>query len=326
MMTVVELEHVENVKFYDLHPPLADFKQEVLEGLKAKSKYLSPKFFYDKQGSELFNQITKLPEYYPTNTEITLLDTHQSEMVGLLGENCVLIELGSGSSHKIRTLLTALEPAAYVPMDISKQHLLDSANILAEDYPDLSIHAVCADYSTDFELPYRPDDLPHAAFFPGSSIGNFEPDQAQALLARTARLLGQGGRLLIGVDLKKDQQILHDAYNDAQGVTAAFNLNLLKRINEELGGNFVIENFKHDAFYNADLGRVEMHLVSKMAQKITIDGHVFSFDRGESIHTESSYKYSVSEFQQLAEKAGYAVNTVWTDEQNLFSVHCFQVK
>jgi len=313
------------VRFYDLHPPMADFKQEVLDGLATSPKEISPKFFYDKRGSELFDQITTLPEYYPTETELTILETHRNEMIDLLGKNCLLVELGSGSSQKIRLLLDSLKPAAYAPMDISKQHLLDAANALKEDYPNLDIHAICADYSTDFELPYSPDDLPHAGFFPGSSIGNFRPEDAQVLLKQVAHLLGQDARLLIGVDLKKQADILNAAYNDAQGVTAAFNLNLLTRINRELDGEFDIENFSHHAFYNEDKGRIEMHLKSDVAQTVKIGQQTFNFVKDETIHTENSYKYSVAQFQQLASEVGFKTVEVWTDKDNLFSVHCLQV-
>lgn len=314
------------IRFYDLHPPMADFKQEVLTGLQTQPKALSPKFFYDKKGSVLFDKITELPEYYPTRAELDILQTHCDEMADLLGDDCLLVELGSGSSQKIRTLLQTVKPAAYMPMDISKQHLLDAAQTLSQDYPELEIHATCADYSNDFDLPYRPEHLSRAAFFPGSSIGNFDPQHAQTLLQRVAKSLAQDGKLLVGVDLKKEPDVLNAAYNDKQGVTAAFNLNLLNRINRELEGNFDLTNFYHHAFYNETQGRVEMHLVSLAQQQVSIGQQDFEFCAGESIHTENSYKYSVSQFHQLAAKAGFKPVKSWTDEQHLFSVHCLQVK
>jgi len=310
------------IHFHDLHPAPADFKAEVLSGLARSSKKLSPKFFYDRRGSQLFDAITELPEYYPTRAEISILEQHGETIAGFLGQDCLLLELGSGSSKKIRVLLDSLTPAAYMPMDISREHLLGSARALVEDYPALEVHAACADFASDFELPYCPEHLPRAAFFPGSSIGNFEPAQARELLRRVADFLGEDGKLLIGVDLKKDAGLLNAAYNDEQQVTAAFNLNLLRRINRELDANFDLQAFSHDAFYNASEGRVEMHLVSRSEQTVTVAGHAFAFMEGETIHTESSYKYDIGEFLVLAEQAGFTSDQVWTDDEQLFSVHC----
>jgi dimethylhistidine N-methyltransferase len=312
------------VNFYDYHPALADFRSEVLAGLGSSPKWVSPKFFYDQRGSGLFDRITELPEYYPTRTEIGILERHGAQMAELLGRDCLLLELGSGSSKKIRVLLDALQPTVYMPLDISREHLIGSAETLASDYPSLQVHAACADYSADFELPYGPEHLARAAFFPGSSIGNFEPAQAADLMRRVGGHLGLGGRLLIGVDLKKDPQTLQRAYDDAQGVTAAFNLNLLERINRELDGDFDTAAFMHRALYNEALGRIEMHLVSVCAQTVTVAGERFEFGDGETLHTESSYKYSVAGFQALAASAGYRAEQVWTDEQQLFSVHCLR--
>lgn len=314
----------QTVNFYDYHPALADFRSEVLAGLGARSKQLSPKFFYDKRGSELFDAITELPEYYPTRTEVGILARHGDQMAELLGRDCLLLELGSGSSKKIRLLLDALRPTVYMPLDISKEHLRGSAETLAMDYPAMEVHAACADYSADFELPYRPDNLSRAAFFPGSSIGNFEPDDAVELLRRVGDQLRVGGRLLIGVDLKKDRATLERAYDDAAGVTAAFNLNLLTRINRELAADFDLARFHHRAWYNDQQGRIEMHLVSDCAQQVTVAGRAFGFTAGETIHTESSYKYSIAEFQNLAAWAGYRAEEVWTDDNGLFSVHCLR--
>jgi len=317
---------IDNIQFTDLHPSLVDFKAEVLNGLATQPKTIPPKFFYDQHGSQLFDRITELPEYYPTRTEIAILQEHGEEMALLLGKERWLLELGSGSNKKIRVLLNALQPATYLPIDISKEHLLQSAQALATDFPKLKIHAICADYSSDFQLPCS--NIPNekrVAFFPGSSIGNFEPSQAQDLLRRVAKLLWPKGALLIGVDLKKAPNLLHAAYNDAQGVTAAFNLNLLSRLNRELEADFKPTHFEHYAFYNVELGRVEMHLVSKISQEIQVAGQKFTFAEGESIHTENSCKYTVTQFQNLAKAVGFQPEKVWVDAAKLFSVHCLRV-
>nr|VFK39379.1 MAG: dimethylhistidine N-methyltransferase [Candidatus Kentron sp. SD]VFK41364.1 MAG: dimethylhistidine N-methyltransferase [Candidatus Kentron sp. SD]VFK80397.1 MAG: dimethylhistidine N-methyltransferase [Candidatus Kentron sp. SD] len=315
-----------NITFHDLHPPSDNLKAEVLSGLSGRPKAISPKFFYDQDGSLLFDRITELPEYYPTRAEIGIIEEYRNEMVSLLGEGCFLVELGSGSSKKIRLLLDVLQPATYMPMDISREHLLQSSKLLGADYPHLKIHATCVDYSDDFELPYSPERQSKAAFFPGSSIGNFEPPQARALLQRVAQLLGEGGALLIGVDLKKGQEHFNAAYNDSQGVTAAFNRNLLTRINRELGADFQLPHFEHHAFYNEEQGRVEMHLVSKIAQEVNIDEQTFTFAQGETIHTENSYKYTVEQFHHLAGDANFEAEQVWLDPARLFSTHCLRVK
>lgn len=315
----------ERVRFHDYHPTPADVRADVLAGLGQPNKRLPPKLFYDQAGSRLFDAITELPEYYPTRTEIGILRDHGTEMADRLGRGCVLIELGSGSSLKIQILLAALQPQVYVPVDISRDHLLESADALATRFPRLSIHAACADYSAPFKLPLKPD-WPHlSAFFPGSSIGNFDPREAEHFLERVARLLGKGGRLLIGVDLRKDQATLNAAYNDAQGVTAAFNLNLLTRINRELEGNFDLNTFAHKAFFNEAESRIEMHLLSLANQRVQVSGQGFEFLEGELIHTENSYKYSIADFQNLARDAGFEPEQVWTDQENLFSVHCLRV-
>lgn len=308
--------------FHDLHPTPADMRAEVLAGLALPQKRLAPKFFYDAAGSRLFDDICRLPEYYPTRTEIRTLQDHGAEIAARLGREAFLIELGSGSSLKIRVLLEALRPAVYMPVDISREHLLNSAEALAALFPALDIHAVCADYSVPFSLPVEDHEHPRAAFFPGSSVGNFDPDDAVNFLDRVGGLLGTGGKLLIGVDLRKDQRILHEAYNDRAGVTAAFNLNLLTRINRELGADFDLGTFRHDAFYDPDSGRIEMHLISTRAQRVRVGDATFQFREGESIHTECSYKYSIGGFQALAGRAGFAPEQVWTDPAGLFSVHC----
>ncbi|BAZ93998.1 methyltransferase [Thiohalobacter thiocyanaticus] len=317
--------HESAVQFHDMHPPAEDLRAEVLHGLAQRPRRIPPKFFYDQRGSELFEAITDTPEYYPTRTELGLLEAHGEAMAELLGRGGVLLELGSGSSRKIRLLLDALRPALYMPLDISREFLLLSAGELARDYPAIRVHAACVDYSQGLALPALPEGLPRAAFFPGSSIGNFEPDQARQLLAHVTRALGPGGRLLIGVDLQKDPAILNAAYNDATGVTAAFNRNLLVRINRELGADFDLAHFHHRAFYAPGHGRVEMHLISDCLQQVRLDGQRFRFEAGEGIHTECSYKYSVEGFQTLAARAGFAPLAVWTDRDQLFSVHCLEV-
>jgi dimethylhistidine N-methyltransferase len=311
-----------NFHFHDLHPAPEDFHADVISGLGRESKCLSPKFFYDERGSRLFDAITSLPEYYLTRTEIGLLHRHGEEMAAMLGDDGVLFELGSGSNAKIRVLLDAQQPHVYAPIDISREHLLRSAGAIARDHPELEVHAICADYSKPFELAGLFDAERRAAYYPGSSIGNFDPTQARDLLRRIAGLLGPDGRLLIGVDLKKDPALLDAAYNDSQGVTAEFNLNLLTRINRELNADFDVAAFSHSAFYNEALGRVEMHLVATAAQRVRIDGRCFEFRAGESIHTENSYKFSVGEFQTLAAEAGLASTRVWQDNDGLFSIHC----
>jgi dimethylhistidine N-methyltransferase len=310
------------VHFHDLHPTPADIRTEVLAGLALPQKRLSPKYFYDAEGSRLFDAICELPEYYPTRTEIGILHRYGGEMASRLGRDALLIELGSGSSLKIRTLLEALRPAVYMPVDISGEHLLHSAQDLAAAFPDLVIHAVCADYSTAFVLPLDHHEHPRVAFFPGSSVGNFEPPAAARFLERVGQVLGPGGRLLIGVDLVKDIRRLTAAYNDADGVTAAFNLNLLARINRELGADFDVDAFRHDAFFNAELSRIEMHLVSTRPQRVQVAGQSFDFTEGETIHTECSYKYRIDGFHALAAESGFTAEQVWTDSDDLFSVHC----
>lgn len=321
--------HDNLVSFHDLHPEPAAFRAEVTAGLRRSPKTIPPKFFYDKRGSELFDEICRLDEYYPTRTEIGLLERHAAEMAAAIGDGTVLIEFGSGSSIKIRLLLDRLPKlAAYMPIDISKEHLLASAGELVRQYPRLKVEAVCADYTRPLELPgtgLEPNGKRRCVFFPGSTIGNFEPEEAEMFLRQAAALVGPGGGLLIGVDLKKDAAVLHAAYNDARGVTADFNLNLLVRINAEAGGTFDLSAFSHRAFYNADAGRIEMHLVSERAQTVRIGDETFDFAAGEMIHTENSYKYDVEQFRALAGRAGFTARKLWTDDRQWFSLGYFEV-
>lgn len=245
-------------------------------------------------------------------------------MAALVGRNALPLELGSGSSYKIRVLLAALKPAKYMPVDISKEHLLASAGAVAESFADLQIHAVCADYTVPFDLPVDEPGMARAAFFPGSSIGNFEPDEARQFLKRIGKLVGSGGKLLTGVDLIKDVAVLDAVYNDSQGITADFNINLLRRINRELDADFNLNTFHHRAFYSCVEDRIEMHLVCTIDQRVALAGEDFFFRAGESIHTESSYKCSVDGFHTLARDAGFGAERVWTDAYGLFSVHCLR--
>jgi dimethylhistidine N-methyltransferase len=293
----------------------------VLQGLQDARKELPSKYFYDDVGSLLFEQICALDEYYLTRTELSIMQAHLQEMVSLLGPQCLLIEYGSGTSAKTRLLLDALqEPAGYVPIDIAKEQLLRSAAALVAAYPALEVLPVCADYTSNFVLPMSAKAVARKiAYFPGSTIGNFDREPAQRFLRQVAKTCAGGG-LLIGVDLKKDFNILHRAYNDAQGVTARFNVHLLERINSELDANFQLNQFGHYAFYNPGQSRVEMHLGSLTNQVVCIGEIEIAFRLGESIWTESSYKYTLEEFARLASATGFRVERVWTDPQQFFSV------
>lgn len=300
----------------------AGFLEDVLDGLGQAEKTLPAKYFYDERGSKLFDEICELEEYYPTRIETALLAHHAQDIAARVGKGVTLLELGSGSSTKVRLLLDRLDqPAAYIPVDISKEHLQISAARLAADYPGLKVIPIFADYVQGFPVTVEGGPEHALAFFPGSTIGNFHPVEAQAFLARLGRQLGTGSRLLIGVDLKKSRERLEAAYNDAAGVTAAFNLNLLERINRELDGTFDLDGFEHMAFYNEECGRIEMHLKSLHAQTALVAGVPFRFEEGETIHTENSYKYSVEDFRKLAHTAGWSAEETWTDDESLFSIH-----
>jgi L-histidine N-alpha-methyltransferase len=306
--------------------PDDSFRADVLDGLSRPQKAIPSRYFYDERGSALFEQICALEEYYPTRTEIAILEGYCDEIGQLLPAQTAVIEMGSGSSRKVKPLLDALKtPAAYVPVDISREHLIASAQALARQYPQLTVIPVWGDFARTFAIPAL-SAAPRVIFFPGSTIGNFTPGDAVALLAGWSCHIGLGGHLIIGVDLKKDPQTLQAAYDDAAGVTAAFNLNLLARANRELGATFELETFAHRAVYDAEKGRVEMHLVSGCEQRVQVEDRVFAFAAGESIHTENSYKYTVAEFQDLARAAGYHPLAVFTDNATLFSVHVLQVR
>jgi dimethylhistidine N-methyltransferase len=303
------------------------FLRDVLHGLSRRRKRLPCKYFYDRIGGALFEEICRLDEYYPTRCELDILQTHGSALADVLGTHVALIEYGSGSSRKTRLLLDRLhEPAAYLPVDINAEQVRQSARQLARRYPRLEVHPIEADFTQPFELPSlqrRP--ARRVVYFSGSTLGNFEPSAARALLTGIARLCGPSGGLLLGVDLKKDPRLLHAAYNDHHGVTAAFNLNLLARINRELRADFALDGYDHYAFYNPLRGRMEMHLVSRTYQTVHINKIAFSFLAGESICTEYSYKYSLHDCERLAEEVGMRVRAVWLDENELFSVQYLSV-
>jgi dimethylhistidine N-methyltransferase len=305
-----------SVRFIDF-APADNFSTDVLSGLSAAQKSIPPKYFYDERGSQLFEAICELPEYYLTRAEISLLQVHAPEIAQLIAKDCALIEYGSGVSRKTRILIEAARPAVYMPIDIARESLEQSSARLAGDYPWLEIHAIWGDYSLPLALPEVP--ARKVVFFPGSTIGNFTPDDALAFLRNCWKIAAPGGAMIVGVDLKKPEALLNAAYDDAQGVTAAFNLNLLTRINRELNGNFNVDQFRHRAFYNPAASRVEMHLESEIPQSAMVGDHTFRFAKRETIHTENSYKYAVSEFQQLARASGFDPVRSWSDA--LFSIH-----
>lgn len=310
-----------NLTFYDAHPKLESARESMLNGLKQQPKRLSPMWFYDERGSQLFEQIMALPEYYPTRTELAILTEAKTEISALCGQHCVLIEPGSGNCEKVRLLLDALKPKVYVPLDISADFLFNAAQNIAQDYPWLQVQAICADFNRGW--PFF-DQLPggkRVVFYPGSTLGNLEPNEALTFLTGIRQLVGDDGGMLIGVDLHKSSSKLNAAYNDSQGVTAEFNLNILNRVNHVLDIDLPIENFAHEAFYNEKEQRIEMHLISRDAVARNVDDIRLQFDPGERIHTENSYKYSIESFQDLAQRAGFDLAQTWLDADNLFSVH-----
>ncbi len=301
--------------------PADSFREDVIAGLSLPQKSLPPKCFYDANGSRLFEAICRLKEYYPTRAEIALTRAHLGAIVRFAGPRSTLIEYGSGESVKSPLLIEALRPAAYIPVDISNDALRKAAAKLHRRFRWLDVLAVHGDFSRPLKLPMAQARGRRVVYFPGSTIGNLTPDEAQTFLRMTRKQVGARSAMLVGVDLKKDANVLHAAYNDAKGVTAAFNLNLLARINRELRGDFKLRRFRHYAFYNAALGRIEMHLVSLVRQSVKVGKHRFSFDTGESIHTENSYKYSIDGFRALAASAGFKGEKVWLDPKGLFSLH-----
>ncbi len=317
-----------SVTLHDYHPRGDAMREEVLEGLRETQKTLPCKYFYDEQGSRLFDAICELPEYYLTRTELGIMETHVAGMAAALGPQVLLVEPGSGSSLKTRLLLDHLQkPVAYVPVDISREHLVGAADRLNRLYPDLEVLPVCADFNQAFEVPTpQHKACQSAVYFPGSTLGNFGPVEAVRLLDHMRRLAGPGGALLLGVDLRKDESVLQRAYDDAAGVTAAFNLNILERINRELGASFDLTRFGHRAIYNETEGCIEMHLVSLERQVVTVGSESFSFHDGEHILSERSYKYSVEGLTALAAKAGLALEQQWLDDRRYFCVTCLKPK
>lgn len=296
------------------------FLADVIEGLSRPRKRLPSQYFYDAAGSRLFDRITKLDEYYLTRTELAIVRRHAKTMAAQCGPRCLLIELGAGSLLKVRLLLDQLErPAGYVPVDVSGDHLRAAAKELAADYPGLNISPLVADFTKPFDPPSSMG-AKRVVYFPGSTIGNFDTSDADTLLRNISRLVGPGGGLLLGFDLRKDQGVIEEAYNDSRGVTAAFNLNLLTRINRELGTDFDLDSFRHHAFYNRERSRIEMHLVSAVEQQVRVCDRTFAFAAEESIHTENSYKYDLNEFTLRAAECGLKVDETWTDENRYFAV------
>jgi dimethylhistidine N-methyltransferase len=312
----------EAFEFLDLEPQASDLLDDALNGLSSTPKYLPCKYFYDERGSQLFEQISELPQYYLTRSELEVMRNSSATIAEHLGPGCMVIELGSGNSLKTRCLLNELRaPAAYVPVEISRNALRQSCARLHQEYPKLELLPVCVDFTKPFPLPTpRVEPRRKVIYFPGSTIGNFTPKQVIPLLEIMVSVLGRGGALVLGIDLKKDPRVLHRAYNDARGITAAFNLNLLARLNRELGADFELDCFRHYAFYNPPKSRIEMHLVSTRDQSVMVQGEQFDFGRGESIRTEYSYKYDPVSFAVLARDTGLRMVDHWTDRHRHFGV------
>lgn len=309
----------QGVSFHDYKPRTITLHDAVVRGLSRSNKAIPPKYFYDERGSQLFECICRQPEYYPPTVEKEILIESAEEIASLTGPGRVLIEPGAGSAAKIRLLLDPLRPSAFVPMDISFDFLKGAATELAEEYPWLPVYATCVDYTHSLPIPDDVPDDPRLLFFPGSSIGNFERSDALAFLRMIHEAVGNGGMLLIGVDTKKCEQTLHDAYNDEAGITAQFNLNLLHRMREELGMEVTPNDFDHKAFYNSEAGRIEMHLVSKKHQTLRLNGYHFELKPGETVHTENSYKYTPEEFEALATESGFRKLRLWLGEDGMFA-------
>ncbi len=318
----------ELIELIDERPGADVVRREVLEGLTAVPKTLPPKLLYDERGAQLFEEICEVDEYYLTRLELGLMRDHVDEMARQVGTHCRLVEYGSGAGVKTRLLIEHLvEPAGYVPIDIAKTQLAETATALSSEFPHLDVTPVCADFTSEFSLPIEPDpNERRVVYCPGSTIGNFHPAEARGLLRHAADVCGEGGGVLIGVDLLKSRAVLEQAYNDRDGVTAAFNLNLLRRINRELDADFDLSGFRHKAVFNEDAGRMEMHIESLVPQSVRVDDAVVEFEAGETIHTECSYKYRLDQFEDLAQSAGLDRQNVWTDSEGYFSVHFLTVE
>lgn len=321
MNSCLQKEEIANVRVFDASPDERDDLAEILDGLRQPQKRLSPRFFYDTRGSELFESITTTPEYYPTRTERRLLSRHADQIAAHCGKDCVLIEPGSGSCEKVRLLLEAMNPSTYVPIDIAGDFLASTAFRLGDEYPAIDIQALCADFgAVDLDAL----DLPAArriVFYPGSTIGNMQPAQAVAFLRQLRCWVGTGGGVILGIDLHKDRRILQAAYNDMAGITAEFNLNCLNHINRLVDADFDTARFSHRAFYNESLRRIEMHLDCAEDHVVSVSGHEIGFRQGESIHTENSYKYTNGMVASLAADAGFVLHDSWHDDQHFFGIY-----
>lgn len=303
--------------------PRSVFYRDIVEGLTATRKTLSPKYFYDEQGSQYFDEICDLSEYYPYRTELDLLPRVAQDLADSLTESVSVVEFGAGSLHKIRPLLDAVtQIEEFIPIDISDEHLQQACQCLQKLYGRLSVCPVAADFCQPIKLPQS--EYQRMGFFPGSTIGNFTPTDAAEFMRSARKTLGAGAKLLIGVDTKKSPEILHQAYNDSSGITAKFNLNILHRINREFGCDIPVDSFEHYAFYDATLGRVEMHLVSLKKQEFQLGEHAICFEQGESIHTENSYKYNPEDFAALTSVSGWSIEQSWLAEDGMFSMYLLQ--
>lgn len=324
----MKIRKVGQLRIFDHEPKMANLRDEVFEGLSATPKYLPSKLFYDERGSRLFDQICDLEEYYPTRTEMSILEENIGEISKFLGENCLLVEFGSGTGAKTKYLLDHLEnPAAYMPIEIDCSILEKSALAKNERYPEMEVIPVCADFFDRIKLPKVTHEVEKTvAFFPGSTLGNFRWEEALNFLRNVAIMGGPGGGMLLGIDLQKDIDVLERAYNDAKGVTADFNLNLLQRINNELEADFDLDAFKHYAYYNREQGRIEMHIVSLHDQEVHIGAQRFSFAKGEHILTEYSHKYDLDRFAEVLDDCGFEIGRIWTDERDYFAVLYLHVK
>ena len=298
----------------------------ILQGLKAEQKFINPKYFYNHHGSKLFEQITELDEYYPTRTERKILQSRANDIAQLIEPNSLIVEPGAGSCKKIEYLLEALHPSVYVPQDVSAEFLKQSAQRLSNEYSWLDVVPVASDFSDPIEIPERLQSLRKYAFYPGSTIGNFEPEDALNFLKQMRQLVGDNGGMIIGVDLHKDNEILHAAYNDKKGITAQFNLNTLSHINDILDADFNIKEFEHVALYNSKKQRIEMYLKSLKSSAYDVLGETVTFEKGELVHTEHSYKYTIEGIASLAQNSGFLLKHSWTDKKDLFSVNYLQAQ
>jgi dimethylhistidine N-methyltransferase len=322
----LEAETLGRVRLHDFAPVQESFAVALTAGLSRPQKAIPARFLYDEEGSRLFDQICTLPEYYPTRTELSILADKAGEIAAAIGPEAALLEFGAGSSRKARLILDALaRPAVYEPIDVSRTHLVALAEEVAADYPRLEVHAICADYTQPLQLPDLQPRRRLTGFFPGSTIGNLEPDEARTFLRTWAGQLGADGLMVVGVDVRKDASVVLPAYDDAQGVTARFSLNVLARANRELGADFDLAAFRHTPEYDEAAGRLSIHLTSLRRQTAHVGSETFDFGQGERLHVEDSNKYAPEAFQALAHSAGYAPEALWTDPAGLFSVHMLRV-